>query len=125
VLSKFAARANAVILFKSHVMYAASPDGRIAVIDGMNPILSTGGTGDVLAGFCASIAARWRAAVAHNGTTKPFDSYICASTASSLLVKAAKSESVTGKFVDPEEIACAATAIAGAAWLPAAYEAGE
>jgi len=108
------AKANAVILLKSHVMYAASPGGLISVIDGMIPALATGGTGDVLAGFCASIAARWKAGETKNGV---FDAYACARAAGALLIQAAASKGVAGKFADPMEIARAASSVAGAAWL--------
>jgi len=107
ILREFSAKANAVILLKSHVMYAAAPDGRIGIIDGMKPVLAAGGSGDVLAGFCASIAARWKCA----------DAYACACAAGALLIEAAKS--IGGKFAGPEDIAHAASSIAGAAWLEA------
>ena len=96
------------ILLKSHVLYAASPGGRIGIIDGMNPALAAGGSGDVLAGFCAAIAAR----------QEPFDGYACACAAASLLIQAAGSEGIAGAFIDPAELARPAAAIAGAAWLP-------
>ena len=108
-LKDFSAKANAVILLKSHVMYVSAPDGRIGIIDGMNPVLAAGGSGDVLAGFCSSIAARPGAGA--------FDAYACARAAGALLVQAAKSSG--GKFADPQEIAQAAAAVAGAAWLEA------
>jgi len=115
-LRRFAQEKNAHILLKSHVLYTASPDGRIGIIDGMNPALAAGGSGDLLAGFCAAIAARQSLQEA-----KPFDGYACACAAASLLIKAAKSESVAGAFIDPAELARPAAATAGAAWLPAAY----
>jgi hypothetical protein len=65
-----------------------------------------------LAGFCSSIAARFRVCGA-------FDAYACARAAGALLIKAAGSKGIAGKFVDPAEIAQAASAIAGAAWLEA------
>jgi NAD(P)H-hydrate epimerase len=108
----FSAKAKAVILLKSHVMYIASPDGRLGIIDGMNPVLAAGGTGDVLAGFCSAIAARWRAC-----GPDAFDAYACACAAGALLIKASKT--FAGKFVDPLEITQAASVIAGAAWLEA------
>jgi len=114
-LRDFSTKAKAVILLKSHVMYVASPDGRIGVIDGMNPVLAAGGSGDVLAGFCSSIAARWRAGALKSGAYGGFDAYACARAAGALLIRASKS--VAGKFADPEEIAQAASLIAGAAWL--------
>jgi NAD(P)H-hydrate epimerase len=99
---------NIHILLKGHVLYAASPDGQIGIIDGMNPALAAGGSGDVLAGFCAGMAAR----------QKPFDGFACACAAASLLIQAAKSDGVAGAFIDPAELVRPAAAIAGAAWLP-------
>ena len=120
-LRDFSAKAKAVILLKSHVIYVASPDGRLGIIDGMNPVLATGGTGDVLAGFCSSIAARWRACVLKTGGKKSgsFDAYACACAAGALLMQAADSKGIAGKFADPAEIAHAASAIAGEVWLEA------
>ena len=109
-LRDFSAKAKAVILLKSHVMYTASPDGRIGIIDGMIPALATGGTGDVLAGFCSSIAARWKA-----DGKNDFDAYACARAAGGWLIQASKT--IAGKFADPSEIARAASSIAGEAWL--------
>jgi NAD(P)H-hydrate epimerase len=119
-LRRFAAEKKIHILFKSHVLYAASPDGSIDIIDGMNPLLAAGGTGDVLAGFCAAIAARLSAA-SRNSTgsescTQPLRCAVCATA--SLLVRAGESESIAGRFIDPGELAHAAESIAGAAWLP-------
>jgi ADP-dependent NAD(P)H-hydrate dehydratase / NAD(P)H-hydrate epimerase len=118
-LRDFCAKAKAVILLKSHVIYVAAPDGRIGIIDGMNPVLATGGTGDVLAGFCSAIAARWRACVLKKGAAKSgaFDAFACACAAGALLMQAADSKGVAGKFADPAEIAHAASAVAGAVWL--------
>ncbi|MDR2257678.1 MAG: bifunctional ADP-dependent NAD(P)H-hydrate dehydratase/NAD(P)H-hydrate epimerase [Treponema sp.] len=112
VLLRFARERNAVILFKSHVLYIASFDGRLGVIDGMAPCLAAGGTGDVLAGFCAAIAARM------GRSEKPFDGYACAVAAASLLIRAGRSPELAGRFADPKEIAGAAASLAGAAWLP-------
>lgn len=57
---------GAFIVLKSHVTYIASPDGRFAVYDGMNPAAGTGGSGDVLsgviAGFLACGLSPWNAA---------------------------------------------------------------
>ncbi|MDR2922508.1 MAG: bifunctional ADP-dependent NAD(P)H-hydrate dehydratase/NAD(P)H-hydrate epimerase [Treponema sp.] len=117
-LRGFCAKIKAVILLKSHVMYAAAPDGRIGIIDGMNPALATGGSGDVLAGFCCSIAARWKALVLKNGAENgAFDAFTCACAAGALLIQAAKG--VAGKFADPAEIAQSAAVVAGAAWMEA------
>jgi NAD(P)H-hydrate epimerase len=53
---------DAVVCLKSHVTIIASPDGRYAVVDGMNPSMGTGGAGDVLAGMIAGLLARGCAA---------------------------------------------------------------
>jgi NAD(P)H-hydrate epimerase len=105
LLRRYAAEKKVHILLKGHVLYAASPDGAVGIIDGMNPALATGGTGDLLAGFCAAIAAR-------AGITQ------AARAAASLLIRASESETVAGKFIDPAELAKAASAVAGTAWLP-------
>jgi len=46
-----------VIVLKSHVVWIVSPEGRFAVVDGMNPAMATGGSGDVLAGIITGILA--------------------------------------------------------------------
>ena len=107
VLRRCAAEKKAHILYKSHVLYVVSPDGRTGVIDGMNPALAVGGSGDVLAGFCAAIAARGS-----------LDMYACACAAASLLIQAAKAKDIAGAFFDPGELVKAAAALAGTAWLP-------
>jgi NAD(P)H-hydrate epimerase len=53
-----ARRLNAVVVLKSHVTVIAAPDGRYAVVDGLNPSMGTGGTGDVLAGIIGGFLAR-------------------------------------------------------------------
>jgi NAD(P)H-hydrate epimerase len=116
VLRRFAKEKNAHILFKSHVLYAAAPDGRLGIIDGMAPVLAAGGSGDVLAGICAALAARLRAA----GKQRAFDGYVCACAAAALLMEAARSPEAAGRFIDPSGLAGAAASIAGKAWLPAA-----
>ncbi|MCL2138950.1 MAG: bifunctional ADP-dependent NAD(P)H-hydrate dehydratase/NAD(P)H-hydrate epimerase [Treponema sp.] len=114
MLRHFAMEKKATIVLKSHVMYAASVNGSIGIIDGMQPVLATGGTGDVLAGFCAAIAARCKAAPA---PAMPFDAFACACAAASLLMQAAQAKDVSRRFADPAEIAQAAAGIAGIAWL--------
>lgn len=47
-----------VLVLKGHVSYILAPDGRVGIYDGMNPILGTGGTGDVLAGMITGILAQ-------------------------------------------------------------------
>jgi NAD(P)H-hydrate epimerase len=98
---------KAVILFKSHVMIVASPDGRLGVVDGMNPVLSAGGSGDLLAGFCAALAAR------RGGEDAGL--YACALAGAGLLMRAAQG---IRRFVDPLELADRAAELAGEAWLP-------
>ncbi len=53
-----AAHYNAVVIAKNSVSYIAHPSAHVPyVIDGRVPILATGGSGDVLAGFLASLVA--------------------------------------------------------------------
>ncbi|GHV63514.1 bifunctional NAD(P)H-hydrate repair enzyme Nnr [Spirochaetia bacterium] len=118
LLLRLAAEKNAHFLFKSHVMYAASPAGRLSIIDGMAPVLGMGGTGDLLAGFCTGIAARcfaiaeqWRAA------GWEFSLYSCALAAAALLIESAKSPALASRFLDPLELADRAANLAGEAWL--------
>ncbi|GHV95572.1 bifunctional NAD(P)H-hydrate repair enzyme [Spirochaetia bacterium] len=129
VLRRFAKEKNACILFKSHVLYIAAPDGSLALIDGMCPALGAGGSGDLLAGFCAAIAARWRAIDARwraiDAPAGHFDPYACAGAAAALLIEAARSKEIAGRFIDPAELACAAAAIAGRAWLSNGIRSGD
>jgi NAD(P)H-hydrate epimerase len=110
-LRTLARERGAVFLFKSHVMIAAAPDGRVAVVDGMNPALGAGGSGDLLAGFCAGIAARCRASGA--------DLFACALAGASLLIRAAADPRIRNRFADSMELAGIAADLAGRAWLPA------
>jgi NAD(P)H-hydrate epimerase len=111
-------RLNGVILFKSHVMIVAEPEGpgrgRIGFIDGMDGALGAGGSGDLLAGFCAAIAARMKA-MERRGAV--FDGYTAAAAAGTLLIEA--SRGMGGRFYDPLELASPAAAAAGRAWLEA------
>jgi NAD(P)H-hydrate epimerase len=136
LLRSLAAEKNAVFLFKSHAMYLAAPDGRLGIIDGMAPVLGMGGSGDLLAGFCAAIAARWRAiAVQFAAQKSGIDLYACAAAAASLLIESAKAAparipsrrnpfplcrnpSPAHRFLDPLELADRAADLAGEAWLP-------
>jgi NAD(P)H-hydrate epimerase len=111
LLLDWARKKKAVILFKGPVLYIAAPDGRLGIVDGMAPCLATGGSGDILAGFCAALAARTR----RQGY---FDAYTCAAAAASLLIRAARSPELAGRFIDPVEITGPAASLAGAAWLP-------
>jgi NAD(P)H-hydrate epimerase len=114
VLLKLAREKKTVILFKGHVMTIAGFDGRLAVVDGMTPALAAGGSGDLLAGFCAAIGAR----MMQDG--QGFDGYVCASAAAALLIASFKSEELAGRFLDPLEAADEAARLAGEAWLPGA-----
>ncbi|MDR1301351.1 MAG: bifunctional ADP-dependent NAD(P)H-hydrate dehydratase/NAD(P)H-hydrate epimerase [Treponema sp.] len=108
LLKKLAQEKQAVILFKGHVLFIACPDGRLGVVDGMIPALATGGAGDLLAGFCAAIAARMK-------RNASFDGYTCALAAATLLMETGRS---TGKrFIDPLGLAEQAAVLAGTAWL--------
>jgi NAD(P)H-hydrate epimerase len=108
LLRKLAQEKQAVILFKGHVLFIACPDGRFGVVDGMVPVLASGGTGDLLAGFCAAIAARMK-------RSSCFDGYTCALAAATLLIETGRS--IGNRFIDPLGLAEKAAAFAGAAWL--------
>ena len=110
-LLKLSRECNAVIIFKSHVIHIAAPDGRIGIVDGMVANLASGGSGDLLAGFCVAIAAR----KAREGGG--FDAYNCAVAASSLLIACAKADNLRKRFTDPLELAGKAAELAGKAWL--------
>jgi NAD(P)H-hydrate epimerase len=110
IILKTAAEKNAYILFKSHVIIIAAPDNRWGIVDGMSPNLATGGTGDLLAGFCAALAARMN----KQGC---LDLYACAAAAASLLIKAAGTGKLAARFIDPIELADCAADLAGLAWL--------
>ncbi|MDR2746054.1 MAG: bifunctional ADP-dependent NAD(P)H-hydrate dehydratase/NAD(P)H-hydrate epimerase [Treponema sp.] len=126
-LLSLARERRALILFKSHVMFIASPGGELAVVDGMRPVLAAGGSGDLLAGLCAgiaarcgSIAARSRTVAAESGAPRLRDGdlYHCAMAGASLLIQAASDPRAAGRFMDPMELADIAADLAGAAWLP-------
>ena len=111
ILLKYARERNAVILFKGHVITIAAPDGRLGVVDGMTPGLAAGGSGDLLAGFCAAIAAR----MLKEG--RVFDGYTCAAAGAALLIASGRSDKLKARFTDPLELADAAADLAGDAWL--------
>jgi NAD(P)H-hydrate epimerase len=50
---QLSARMKAVIVLKGHCTIVATPSGRYWILDGANPALATGGSGDVLAGIIA------------------------------------------------------------------------
>jgi NAD(P)H-hydrate epimerase len=47
-----------VVVLKTHVTWIVAPDGQYSVVDGMNPAMGTGGSGDVLAGVIAGLLGR-------------------------------------------------------------------
>ncbi len=57
-LKKTAAKYGAVIVLKSHVTFIVNPEGDYTVVDGMNPSLGTGGSGDILSGIIAGLLAQ-------------------------------------------------------------------
>jgi NAD(P)H-hydrate repair Nnr-like enzyme with NAD(P)H-hydrate dehydratase domain len=57
-LREVARLSNSVICYQSHVLLLAAPEGRIRVIDGMQPEIATAGAGDVLAGIIGGLLAR-------------------------------------------------------------------
>jgi ADP-dependent NAD(P)H-hydrate dehydratase / NAD(P)H-hydrate epimerase len=101
---------NATIIFKCHVVHIASPDGRLGIVDGMAANLAAGGSGDLLAGICAAIAARM-------ARESRFDAYSCAAAATSLLIACGKTDDLRKRFTDPLELAGKAASLAGEAWL--------
>jgi NAD(P)H-hydrate epimerase len=48
---------GATIVLKAHVTYVGAPDGRYWILDGMNPSLGTGGSGDLLSGIIGGFLA--------------------------------------------------------------------
>ena len=57
-LKKTAAEYGAVIVLKSHVTFIVAPGGEYTVVDGMNPVIATGGSGDILAGIITGFLAQ-------------------------------------------------------------------
>ena len=110
VLQEYARRCNAVIVYKSHVIIIAAPDGRLGVVDGMRAGLASGGSGDLLAGFCAAIAARMF-------VNSSLDCFTCAAASAALLIASGSQDSVITRFTDPLELADEAADLAGKAWL--------
>jgi NAD(P)H-hydrate epimerase len=110
VIADTARKIRAVILFKSHVLIIAGEDGRVGIVDGMTPALAAGGTGDLLAGFCAAIAARMK-------RRGGYDGYTCAAAAAALLVETGRNPDRARSFIEPLDLAGKAAALAGDAWL--------
>ena len=58
MLRKLAAEVRAVVLLKGSPTLVAQPAGEVRVITSGGPVLSTGGTGDVLTGMIAALLGR-------------------------------------------------------------------
>jgi NAD(P)H-hydrate epimerase len=110
IIADTARKIRAVILFKSHVLIIAGEDGRVGIVDGMAPVLAAGGSGDLLAGFCAAIAARMK-------RRGGYDGYTCAAAAAALLAETGRAPDTARSFMDPLNLAEKAAALAGEAWL--------
>jgi NAD(P)H-hydrate epimerase len=110
ILTDLARKIRAVILFKSHVLIIADEDGRVGIVDGMAPVLAAGGSGDLLAGLCAAIAARMK----RRGC---YDGYTCAAAAAALLAETGRAPEMARRFMDPLDLAEKAASLAGKAWL--------
>lgn len=67
-----ASRYAAVVIFKTHVTWIASPDGRLAIWDGLEAGLATAGSGDVLAGLAGAFLARHALSVSSVGIDEAF-----------------------------------------------------
>jgi NAD(P)H-hydrate repair Nnr-like enzyme with NAD(P)H-hydrate dehydratase domain len=78
----------------------------------MLPVLGAGGSGDLLAGFCAALAGRLHT---QKNDLSAEDLFTAATVAACLLVEAGRARQTI--FSDPLELAAAAAAIAGSAWL--------
>ena len=115
LLLKYAKEKKAFVLYKGNVMIIAAPDGRVGVVDGMLPGLAAGGSGDLLAGFCAAIAARMIQEKKASGDSKDFSAFTCAAAAAALLIASGKC--LKNRFTDPLELADKAADLAGLAWL--------
>lgn len=112
LLQETARRTGAVILLKGHVLLAAAPDGRIGIVDGMEPVLAMGGSGDLLAGMAAALAGR------ASRVDPAWDAYRVALCAAALLVEAGRAAAERCGFCDPADVAEEVGRIAGRLWLP-------
>ncbi len=106
-----AQRTNAVMLLKGHVIYIVAPDSTCYIVDGMEPGLAMGGSGDLLSGFIGALMARMKR------NTGSIDPVLCAHWASVLLVKAGQLLSRRRGFTDPGVLADVLGTLAGELWL--------
>ncbi|OHE69257.1 MAG: hypothetical protein A2001_13750 [Treponema sp. GWC1_61_84] len=118
LVRRAAAEANAVFVLKGEVTLIAGPDGRTVVVDGLVPALAAGGSGDVLAGLIAALAARTVRLEAETG--RPFDPLAVAAVGAALLTEAGRAVAASIGFSDAEDLCAAAGRIAAGAWLPGA-----
>ncbi|MFQ3547299.1 MAG: bifunctional ADP-dependent NAD(P)H-hydrate dehydratase/NAD(P)H-hydrate epimerase [Termitinemataceae bacterium] len=102
---------GATILLKTHVMYVVPPAGPCYIIDGMEPVLAMGGTGDVLSGLLAALMARMRR------TTGSVDTCLCCQWAAAILVEGGRQLRKERGFSDPLVLAEILGKIAGTLWL--------
>jgi NAD(P)H-hydrate repair Nnr-like enzyme with NAD(P)H-hydrate dehydratase domain len=79
----------------------------------MTPALAAGGSGDLLAGFCAGLAARLGAGSENKLSTDSL--FSAAVAAASLLAETGRRRKTV--FSDPTELAGLSSRIAGSAWL--------
>jgi len=56
--SRLAGTSNAVVVLKGHVTYIFEPSGACHIVDGMEPAMATGGSGDVLSGVIGAFLGR-------------------------------------------------------------------
>lgn len=62
-VQKVAQESGCVIVYKSYINYIVEPDGRMTVMEGMNPAMGSAGSGDVLSGIIGGfLAQRYRLA---------------------------------------------------------------
>jgi NAD(P)H-hydrate epimerase len=112
LVAELAREFNAVLVLKSHVTLLASPGpGPLVYVDGMIPALAAGGSGDLLAGFCAGLAARLGA----ENKLSTDSLFSAAVAAAALLMETGRRRKAV--FSDPVELAGLSSRIAGSAWL--------
>lgn len=72
-VSAYAQNYRCTVLFKSHMVYIASKEGNMMILEGLNPELGTAGSGDVLSGLVTGLSAAgltvfeaaWKGAALH------------------------------------------------------------
>lgn len=105
------AQSNAVIVLKGHVIYIAAPDGTISIVDGLEPVLAMGGSGDILSGLIGALMARMKR---NTGTINPS---LCGQWAVSLLIEAGHRLSKQKGFSDSMALIDILGTCAGELWL--------